>query len=225
MTIAGSGPAGAVSPPPTSSNWDAGYAMNGAHDQVSASLRFVLPAVSCLTSPTPAQANVGIIVRESGALDTAAIVQWSCSAGVASYSAILAVIGSAAVVFTPRPGDVIEAKVLESSTTSKASVSDVTQGSGVLARHGSGGAPDSVFEGIERSQRLEPVPSFSSIRFSWATMDGLPPAGASAIRLFIIPKLGAGRVETGPLGAGGAAWTAQMDVASPRTNDRPVPPS
>ncbi len=213
-----SGPAQATpsTSPAVFSAWDAGTALTTVPARVSASVRFTLPTASCSTSPTGAEANVGIIVRDpTGGLDTAAVVQWGCNSGTASFSAVLAVIGSAAAVFSPKPGDVIVAKVFESSVRTQATLTDVTQGSGVLTSQGSGSTPGSLLLGIERFTTAEAAPTFSSpIPFAGAKIDGVTPFLAGTTRVDMIAAQGAGKIFTSQLSPAGKYWTERMAAAA-----------
>ncbi len=191
---------------------DAGYAMTTVPARVSASVRFVLPTVSCSTGPAGAQTFLGIIVdAPTVGLDTAAVVEWGCNSGSASFSADLDVIGSATTVFSPKPGDVIVAKVFQSSVKSQASLTDLTQGSGVMTMKGAGGAPGSVLLGIERGDIVAPVPTFSSpIPFSGAKIDGTTPSLVGTTRYDMIAAQGAGKIFTSQLSPAGKYWTERM---------------
>lgn len=202
----------------SSSNDLAGYLKSSPPASASAAVRFRVPTITCSGSAPISElldgaAVVGLTLVTPKT--TAGEVIEKCQGTSASYSAVVDVAGTGrSASFTPAPGDVISVAASMSASASSVTIKDVTT---KKSDHATGGGTTNtdVFDGLtvgfNSSNNPYPIPTFSSVSFSGAKIDGATVAASGATAYNLVNSSNMLQIKTGALGTLGNAWKATFE--------------
>jgi hypothetical protein len=189
----------------TSTIW-AGYQLASPPAAVSASVKFVVPSLTCKRAESGVAP--GVFDFTSSSLSAAAVISL-CEDGAPAYYGVVAADGNEVLTtFSPAPGDAMVATLSESASASSVKLTDTTQ-TQTQTLSGSGDTNVTLLEGMDSvtdSGNEIPVARFPATTFKAAKMDRGTPAAAGAAAVDMESGASVLQIQTGPLSAAGNRW-------------------
>ena len=215
--VANAAPSGAAIANATSNDL-AGYLKSSAPSSATAAVHFRVPTITCSSSVPMSEMLDGGAVAGLTLLTvkvTAGEVIEECQGTTAVYSALVSAGGTErAASFTPAPGNLIAVTASQSASASSVTIKDMTTGK---SDHLTGGGTTNtdVFEGltvgVNASNAPYPVPTFTSVPFSAAHIDGATVAASGATAYNLVNSSSTLQIKTGALGLTGISWKATFE--------------
>jgi hypothetical protein len=156
----------------SSSSYLAGYQATPTGGLASASVTFAVPTISCTATDTADNAafNTGVFTDSSDAL---AVIVASCASSGPTYSYFLATdSGQEDPVGGVAPGDVVVTSLFESATSTWTEIHNLTNGQHWYDNNLANQGDTTVDLGTFSFGSVSPVPTFSKIKFTNATVNG-----------------------------------------------------
>jgi hypothetical protein len=198
-------PGGAAFAQGTSDNGFAGYTVTLSGESTSsASMQFVLPAITCSSTATAVFPSVEIYKGKHYAV--AGVREICSSKGVAKYQPEFRINGTRYLPTQPKnkktaPGDTIEVSESQSASGGTATITDVTQGKqyvqalpGDTDAYGAAGT-----NSISKGSGVDPPANFGTITYQLVTFDGQALDSLPSVEWYWVDSSGNTEVSTSGL--------------------------
>ncbi len=131
---------------------------------------FKVPEISCTSMATAIDFG---IEGEIGSPYSGATVEAACAGGSPVYSGQLELSGTVtATSFSPSPGDVIDATIVQSQSSTTVTLDDETSEESQGETGASSGKDSIVYEGVFLPSSVEKIPDFKFLYIYGATING-----------------------------------------------------